>query len=149
MILHELYRHARETFPEECCGLIIGDSKQRFGRVLSCRNEMTRLHTADPKKFPRDNHRAFYMNPADLKEAEEQVERSGENIVAIYHSHVGADVYLSEIDVEYIEDERFPYREAAQIVVAVLDQQVNGAGIFERVGIDKPFRGQKLEAAGP
>ena len=76
------------------------------------------------------------MDITRRKEAEEQVERSGEIIVAIYHSHVGADVYLSEIDVEYIEDERFPYREAAQIVVAVLDQQVHGAGIFEREGID-------------
>src|SRR5262245_44185909 len=39
-VLNELYAHARETLPEECCGLIVGDERERYRRVIRCRNEL-------------------------------------------------------------------------------------------------------------
>ena len=148
-ILHELYRHARETFPEECCGLIIGDAKQRFSRVLRCRNEATQRHQDSSDPYHRDNRAGFYMSPANYHEVLKQAPATLDSVTAVYHSHVDAMAYLSEDDLAYAEQAFSPFPQAAQIVVGIVDQQVHGAGIFEREGIGKPFRGHALEAAGP
>ena len=41
------------------------------------------------------------MNPLDYLRVEEQAKTCGEWITAVYHSHVGFDVYLSALDLEY------------------------------------------------
>ena len=148
-VLHELYRHALETFPEECCGLIVGDSKQRFGRVLRCRNEATQRHHDSSDPYHRDNHAGFYMSPANYNDVLKQAQATLDSVTAVYHSHVEAMAYLSEDDLAYAEQAFSPFPQAAQIVVGIVDQKVHGAGIFEREGIGKPFRGHALEAAGP
>ena len=72
-ILNELYAHALETLPEECCGLIIGGDGAHFSWIVRCRNEMTQLHHADPEDYPRDGRHAFHMNALDYKRVMEQL----------------------------------------------------------------------------
>ena len=154
-ILHELFRHALEAFPEECCGLIVGDARQRFHRVLRCRNEATQRQHDPSDPFDRDNHAAFYMSPANYHRVLDEAQTTLERVTGVYHSHVDADAYLSEDDLAYAEQAFSPFPHAAQIVVAVSgredrkDPKVQGAGIFDREGIGKPFRGQAIEAVGP
>jgi proteasome lid subunit RPN8/RPN11 len=148
-IYNELCSHALETLPEECCGLIVGAGGDRFGRLVRCRNAMTRLHHEDPEAWPHDNHSGFYMNPEDYRPWLEDGSEADGHVVAVYHSHVGAGCYLSEEDLAYAENPLFPFADADQIVVAVFDAQVKGVGIFRRQGIGRPFVGCVLEAAGP
>jgi proteasome lid subunit RPN8/RPN11 len=148
-ILNELFTHALETLPEECCGLIVGDEGEPFRRLVRCRNDMTQRHRSDPDRYPRDAREAFYMNEIDYLRALEQAEDAGEGVTAVYHSHVGSGAYLSEMDLEYAESEWFPFREADQIVVAVFERRVTGVGIFQRMAIGRPFLGRRLESAGP
>jgi len=143
-VLHEVCAHALEAQPEECCGLVLGTSERPFARVVRCRNEMTAKHRAEPEVFPRDGHSAYYMNELDYLQAQRQAEEQGELVSAIYHSHVGAGPYLSEMDQEYAEHPLFPFPEAAQIVLAVWDRKVAGGGIFVR-DVDQRFRGASLE----
>lgn len=150
-VLNELYAHAREAQPEECCGLILGDGGERFARVVRCRNDMTKQHHRNPRAFPRDNRSAFYLDPRDYKAAEEGAEAAGQRVTALYHSHVdvaeGGGVYLSEMDLDYAEGELFPWPDAAHIVIAVCEDRVLGVGLFERDRESRSFRGRAVEAA--
>ncbi len=148
-VLHELYRHALETFPEECCGLIVGDSQQRFRRVLRCRNEATQRHHDASDPYHRDNHAGFYISPANYNAVLKQAQATVENVTAVYHSHVDAMAYLSEDDLAYAEQAFSPFPQAAQIVVGIVDEQVHRVGIFERKEIGMPFHGHAVQEVGP
>jgi proteasome lid subunit RPN8/RPN11 len=146
-ILHEMLSHALEARPEECCGLIIGSDDERFRHLVRCRNEMTARHNEDPGLFPRDNHSAFYMSPRDVELVAREAERSGERVTGIYHSHVGARAYLSEMDLSYAESAGFPFPDADWIVLAVFDQSVSEVALF-RPGAGG-FQGHLIERATP
>jgi len=148
-IRNELFTHALETLPEECCGLIVGDECEPFRRLARCRNEMTPLHRSEPQLHPRDGREAFHMHAGDYQHVIEQAEAAGERVTAVYHSHVGTGAYLSEIDLEGVEAMELLFPQADQIVVAVFERRVTGVGIFQRAAIGGPFLGRKLEPAGP
>lgn len=142
-ILHELCQHALETLPEECCGLIVGNSLERYLRLVRCRNEMTAKHQQDRTTYPRDGRAAFYMNEHDYLKAWRDAEEAGELVTAVYHSHVGAGPYLSELDVAYAEHAGFPFPEADQIVVPVFERRVRDIAVFRRS--DSRFAGHPVE----
>jgi proteasome lid subunit RPN8/RPN11 len=148
-ILNELCAHALETLPEECCGLIMGDDDRRYREVARCRNDMMQLHRRDPITYPRTGEKAFFMNPHDYVEAQERARQNGSRVTAVYHSHVGAGAYLSEMDLEYAENDFFPFPESDQLVVAVLDAKVARVGLFRRAGIDGPFQGRAILTETP
>ena len=93
-ILNELFTHALEMEtdpPEECCGLIVGDEREPFRRLVRCRNDMTQRHRGDPDSYPRDGGEAFYMNEVDYQRALELAKDAGESVTAVYHSHGSGD----------------------------------------------------------
>jgi len=143
-ILNDLYAHAIETLPEECCGLIIGTDEERFQRLVRCRNEMTRRHKEDPVGFPRDGSEAFYMNSLDYMMAHEEAEARGGLVTAVYHSHVGVGAYLSAMDLEYAASETFPFPDADHIVVALYERKVDSVAFFRKDGEDRAFLGRTV-----
>ena len=151
-ILNELSAHARETLPEECCGLIFGDDRERFRRVVRCRNVMDQRHHENPVRYPRDAREAYFMSPEDYQQPLQDAKRAGERLTAVYHSHVDTGAYLSEMDVEYAEqyadDEEFPFARADQIVIAVFEGKVRSLALFRRDEQGKGFEGRKVVWAG-
>ncbi len=145
--MNELCAHALESQPEECCGLLTGKGEMRFAHVYRCRNEMTAKHLDDPETFPRDGGQAYFMNEIDYLRAQTEAEQAGEVVTAVYHSHVGAGVHFSEMDQEFAENAFFPFPDAAQIVLAVWDHSVSGAGVFERDASSGLFVGAALAVA--
>ena len=146
-LLHELCNHALETLPEECCGLILGDASQRYQQLFRCRNEMTALHQKDPAAHPSDGRAAFYMSEHDYMKALEEAEAAGMSVTAVYHSHVGAGAYLSEMDLEYAAQPLFPFPDADQIVLPVYDRTVRRVAIFRRCA--GGFAGHPAERLDP
>jgi proteasome lid subunit RPN8/RPN11 len=142
-VFHELCKHARETYPHECCGLIFGTAGERYTRAVRCGN------------VAREQHRKFWMSQIDLQDALEKYEPLGERVTAVYHSHVDAGVYLSEHDLEYAEPGAFP--NADHIVVSVRREtvgsemvgEVAGVGIFRRERVGSPLIGRRLVAGTP
>lgn len=147
-ILNEMCTHALEAQPEECCGLIVGRGVERYQRLVRCRNDMTQRHQKDPVAYPRDGREAFYMNEHDYMRAQEKAETEGLEVTAVYHSHVGGAVYLSEMDLEYAESAFFPFRDADHIVISVLGK-VQGFGLFRRDGPGGSFTGSPVEPQAP
>jgi len=105
---------------------------------------MTAKHNKDPQEFPRDNHSAFYMSDADIEAASREAERGGMRVTAVYHSHVGAGAYLSEMDLEFAEHERSRFPDADWIVLAVFERSVREVALF-RPGADG-LRGHRVES---
>jgi proteasome lid subunit RPN8/RPN11 len=130
-IVNELLCHVRETATdasadaqgEECCGLIVGLAGERYRRLVRCRNDMTRRHLEDAVGYPLDGRAAFWMNEADYMRARDEAEAGGEQVTAVYHSHVGTGAYLSEMDQDYARHPLSPFPDADQIVVAVPDAE--------------------------
>lgn len=136
--LHEIRSHALEAVPEECCGLVLGravdDPEQRYRRVYRCRNVMDRMHQEDPLGFPRTNREAFYIDPAELVRAAGEAEAAGLAVTLVYHSHVGAQAYFSEMDQAYAGVPGFPFPGADHLVVSVLGRTLQGEGLFRAEG---------------
>jgi proteasome lid subunit RPN8/RPN11 len=148
-ILNDLCRHAREDFPEECCGLILGDASERFREVRACRNEMTQQHQRDPVGYPLTSRQAYFMSPVDYQAIHESCAGRGLRVTAVYHSHVGTGAYLSELDLAYAGSAYFPFPDADQIVVALHDRGAPPEiGLFERRGGAR-FVGRAVSWARP
>ena len=67
---------------------------------------MTLYHTKDPQRYPRDGKKAFYMSESDYLKAIENAAGNAETVNAVYHSHVGAGAYFSQMDREFAEHDR-------------------------------------------
>jgi proteasome lid subunit RPN8/RPN11 len=86
--LDAMIAHARETAPEECCGLIGGVSETRAARVYPLRNV-----TPNPQL-------GYEAAPEELFAAQRKMRERGEGLLAIYHSHPrSSDPSPSETDV--------------------------------------------------
>jgi proteasome lid subunit RPN8/RPN11 len=161
VIASELLQHARETLPEECCGLILGRKTRDYRRLVRCRNDMNRRHGEDPAAFPRDASAAYWMSEIDYLHAWQEARTQGEDVTAVYHSHVGGGAYLSDMDLEYARHALFPFPGVDQIVVAVPspdadhlsmrleDGCVVGIGIFVWDAAAEIFRGRPARPSAP
>jgi proteasome lid subunit RPN8/RPN11 len=77
--------HARETAPEECCGLLIGDDT-RVSEAMPARN------VAD------DRMRRYCIDPHDHLRAIRRARERGVQVVGGYHSHPSSEGIPSETD---------------------------------------------------
>jgi len=73
--VNQLYAHAREAAPAECCGLVGGTSEGAVRTVYP----LTNL-AAEPLV-------AYEAAPEELFAAQKQMRTQGEELLAIYHSH--------------------------------------------------------------
>lgn len=71
--------HAQESYPLECCGILIGEQLgeiRRIASVMTCRNE-----AADSAA------NRYSIHPRDLIIAQKQARQKGLDIIGFYHSH--------------------------------------------------------------
>jgi proteasome lid subunit RPN8/RPN11 len=73
--LDQIIAHARETSPNECCGLVGGTADGHAQTVYRARNL-----AADPAV-------TYEAAPEDLFAAQRAMRERGEQLLAIYHSH--------------------------------------------------------------
>jgi proteasome lid subunit RPN8/RPN11 len=98
-VLAEIYAHARETYPEECCGFLIGPrSSALIDEVRRCVNEQNRYHALDPERFPRTARIAYYLGGRDLRFLMQSIETL-RPVKIIYHSHIDVGSYFSAEDI--------------------------------------------------
>lgn len=147
-ILHEICKHALDVAPEECCGFLMGAGERWASRVVRITNVMTKMHVADPDTFPRDARHAYYMSEVEYQRALQDADERGEFVAAVYHSHFGQGCYLSKDDIAFATHPLFPFPDASQIVVSLLDGRIKETGVFEPRPSDAqiPFVGRRLEA---
>lgn len=119
----EISLHAIETFPEECCGVIL--DKGKTDDVRRCQNIQNDLHALDSKTYPRNATIAYAMDLKELESIIHEAETTGAKIKAFYHSHPNHEAYFSQEDRAFATPFGEPtYPESAQIVISIYDRVV-------------------------
>jgi len=123
LTLAALHAHAREAYPDECCGMVIErNAGQEAIRVTNVQNA---LHAQDPAQFPRTARMAYTMGP-DAAPLLIAAERGELTLRAFYHSHPDHDAYFSAEDRTQAlggwDEPNYPH--AVQIVMSVRDGEV-------------------------
>jgi proteasome lid subunit RPN8/RPN11 len=75
----EIRRHGEETYPHECCGVLLGQMREDERLVISiarCGN----TRTDSPKN-------RYHIDPRELVRIQREGRERGEDIVGFYHSH--------------------------------------------------------------
>ncbi len=135
---NEISRHAQETFPEECCGVVL--SNGTTDHVERLKNIQNKLHALDPQTYPRTAAIAYAMDPIELDVVIKQAESSGARLKAFYHSHPDHDAYFSEEDKAFASPFGEPtYPDTAQIVVSVYNRAVKTARAYSWSDEKKDF----------
>ncbi len=75
-----LRQHGEETYPHECCGVLLGhfedDDAKTVSRIARCGN--TREDSP---------HNRYHIDPKELIRIQREGRERGEDIVGFYHSH--------------------------------------------------------------
>jgi proteasome lid subunit RPN8/RPN11 len=143
-LLLELYGHARECHPEECCGLIVGAEAVDDWRAVRCTNVQNARHASG--KSDLDARQAFWMDEQELYGVLRAAEEQGEELRAIYHSHVDTAAYLSHSDLRGATgpDGRPLWPGVAYVVLSVWEDGVRGAAWFDWSAAEGRFLGRPL-----
>src|SRR6266542_6237945 len=135
---NEISRHAQETFPEECCGVVL--SAAGLDYVHRLKNIQNKLHALDPLTYPRTAAIAYAMDPLELESVIAKGEAGSHKLKAFYHSHPDHDAYFSDEDKAFASPFGEPtFPGTAQLVVAVYDRAVKEMCAFAWSDQEKDF----------
>jgi proteasome lid subunit RPN8/RPN11 len=85
----EMLAHAEATYPNECCGAMLGSVDD----VKLVKRSKALANVAE------QSHRSRYeLAPEDLINADREARKQGMDLIGIYHSHPDCDAYFSETD---------------------------------------------------
>jgi proteasome lid subunit RPN8/RPN11 len=88
----ELRRHGEETYPHECCGVLLGQVDiERDERAVSLAIRCGNTRADSP-------HNRYHIDPKELISAQKQARQRGEDIVGFYHSHPDHPAQWSQTD---------------------------------------------------
>jgi proteasome lid subunit RPN8/RPN11 len=92
-IVERIRNHGVETYPNECCGALLGrerDGHRDVGEILPLKNQRD--------DSPRNR---FSITPEDVRDAETAARAAGLELLGWYHSHPDAPARPSEFDREH------------------------------------------------
>ena len=79
-LLREIYDHTEASYPNECCGVMIGTTDTEKNHTVHAFRACKNLN----QERARDR---YDMDPLDMLRAEREFEKSSWDIIGIYHSH--------------------------------------------------------------
>lgn len=91
-VLEHIRRHGEETYPEECCGFLIG-------KMTADGNDVRRVERAVNRNENRREDR-YIISPDDYRAAEKAAAEADLDIVGMYHSHPDHPARPSATDLE-------------------------------------------------
>jgi proteasome lid subunit RPN8/RPN11 len=87
-----MLQHARVTYPNECCGAMLGVSDGGSKRVV--------LAVPLKNAFSGPQAERYELRPEDLLRADREARAQGMDLVGIFHSHPDCDAYFSATDLK-------------------------------------------------
>jgi|SRR6476659_2859894 proteasome lid subunit RPN8/RPN11 len=130
-----LRAHGQETYPHECCGVLLGqmDGDTRIV-TSSARAGNTRTDSA---------HNRYNIDPKDLIRIQREGRNRGEDIVGFYHSHPDHPAQWSKTD--FAEAHWFG---CSYVITSVEKGKATITSSFELAGTeeaDKKFLNEKIQ----
>lgn len=90
--LRAIEDHARDAYPEECCGFLIGTPGEPK-EVVEVRRAKNVVET--------DRERRYVIDPRDILAADRDASRAGREILGFYHSHPDHPAAPSDFDLSH------------------------------------------------
>jgi proteasome lid subunit RPN8/RPN11 len=84
--------HARASFPDECCGAMLGSTDGG--------TKIVRQAIALENAFEGAQATRYELRPADLLAADKAARERHMDLIGIYHSHPDCDAYFSATDLK-------------------------------------------------
>jgi len=88
----DMVAHARSTYPDECCGAMLGTIENGRKTVLAA----LPLRNA----YEGERRARYELRPEDLLQADRDARARGMDLIGIYHSHPDCGAYFSETDLK-------------------------------------------------
>jgi [CysO sulfur-carrier protein]-S-L-cysteine hydrolase len=109
-LLDRVIEHATAHYPHEACGLLVG--RGRADRFIPMTNALA-------------SSTEYEMDPAQLIATLRELRGSGEELIAIYHSHPRGPAKPSKKDIE-----RAYYPDAVHLIISLADPERPQAAAF-------------------
>jgi proteasome lid subunit RPN8/RPN11 len=84
-------RHGEETYPHECCGVLLGRTDDAGARIVTSTARCGNTRTDSPQN-------RYNIDPGELVRIQRQGRERGEDIVGFYHSHPDHPAHWSRTD---------------------------------------------------
>lgn len=104
--------HGEDTFPNECCGFLLGTVCDHTKQVAS-------LLQVDNAREGEAQHNRFLISPQDFMRAEKEARMAGIDVIGIYHSHPDDSARPSQYD----RDHAWPWY--SYLIVSIMNQQAD------------------------
>jgi proteasome lid subunit RPN8/RPN11 len=75
-----LRQHGEETYPHECCGVLLGQFQDNGSKTVSSIARCGNTRADSP-------HNRYHIDPKELVRIQREGRERGEDIVGFYHSH--------------------------------------------------------------
>jgi proteasome lid subunit RPN8/RPN11 len=112
-----MLEHAREAYPRECCGILLGVEKDGGERVVT---------SAFPSRnaYEGDQSDRFQIDPRDQVRASLKCRSENIDILGFFHSHPDCDAYFSATDLK----NSWPWY--SNIVISIRKGEIANAAAF-------------------
>ncbi len=90
-LLEILRQHGEETYPNECCGVLVGEFEQSGNKTVKAVARCGNTRTDSPRN-------RYQISPIDLVRVQREAELEGYDIVGFYHSHPDHPALWSSTD---------------------------------------------------
>ncbi len=130
-----LRQHGEETYPYECCGVLLGtqaaDGGKRVQAVVRCGNQ----RTDSP-------HNRYGIDPRELLRIQRQAHERAQDILGFYHSHPKHPAQWSPTDLEEAH-----WIGCSYVITSVMDGIAKETNSFELVGENdrKSFKSEEIQ----
>lgn len=130
-LLREIFREAREAFPHECCGWLIGPrGEPRAEAIRPCANAQS--DGDHPTASDRSAETAYVIAGDDLLALSRSLDSAESPAKVIYHSHPNGRAYFSDTDKQVATSPwgDGPAYPVQQLVVGIDGDRVTEAALF-------------------
>jgi proteasome lid subunit RPN8/RPN11 len=131
----EIRRHGEETYPYECCGVLLGQMDDN-GRTVTSTARCQNTRTDSPQN-------RYNIDPKELVRIQRLARERSEDIIGFYHSHPDHPAQWSKTDLEEAH-----WIGCSYVITRVAQGKADLTNSFELTGTlesDKGFVDEKIE----
>ena len=133
-----LRRHGEETYPHECCGVLLGRTNDDGVRTVTSTTRCGNTRIDSPQN-------RYNIDPRELVRIQREGRERGEDIVGFYHSHPDHPVQWSKTDLTEAH-----WIGCSYVITSVEKGKAALTNSFELTGAgesDKRFLDENIEVA--
>src|SRR5882762_8219844 len=128
--------HGEETYPHECCGVLLGRMDDDGTRVVTATARCGNTRTDSPQN-------RYNIDPKELVRIQREGRERGEDIIGFYHSHPDHPAQWSPTDLAEAH-----WLGCSYVITRVAGGKADVTNSFELTGTeeaDKAFRNEAVE----